>query len=112
MEIAAPPMNLLGSESVRDLSFSHSANQGGQGRQGARVQERRRRLFHFPADLTKINKYGTEAAKLTGEAPIALLFRHLSASRPVTIAQIEGRVRASGSECDRSRTRGGRSSRF
>jgi enoyl-CoA hydratase/carnithine racemase len=35
---------------------------------------------------------------LTGEASIALLFRHLSASRLVTIAQIEGRVRSAGSE--------------
>jgi enoyl-CoA hydratase/carnithine racemase len=36
--------------------------------------------------------------QLTGEASIALLFRHLSASRLVTIAQIEGRVRGAGSE--------------
>ena len=35
---------------------------------------------------------------LTPIASIALLFRHLSASRVVTIAQIEGRVRAAGSE--------------
>ena len=33
-----------------------------------------------------------------GEASIALLFRHLSASRLVTIAQIEGRVRGAGGE--------------
>ena len=39
-----------------------------------------------------------EAAKLTGEASIALLFRYLSASPLVTIAQIEGRVRAAGSD--------------
>src|SRR5262249_7245663 len=39
-----------------------------------------------------------EAAKLTGEASIAALFRHLSASHLVTIAQIEGRVRGAGSE--------------
>src|SRR5262249_47002021 len=32
------------------------------------------------------------------EASIGLLFRHLSASRLVTIAQIEGRVRGAGSE--------------
>src|SRR4029453_17469377 len=38
------------------------------------------------------------AAKLVGEASIGLLFRHVSASRLVTIAQIEGRVRAAGSE--------------
>jgi enoyl-CoA hydratase/carnithine racemase len=47
-------------------------------------------------DLTRIKEYRVEAAKLTGEASIALLFRHLSASRLVTIAQIEGRARAAG----------------
>ena len=35
---------------------------------------------------------------MTGEASLALLFRHLSASRLITIAQIEGRVRGAGSE--------------
>jgi enoyl-CoA hydratase/carnithine racemase len=54
--------------------------------------------FISHVDLTKVAEYRAEAAKLTGEASIALLFRHLSASRLVTIAQIEGRVRAGGSE--------------
>src|SRR5205807_7778816 len=54
--------------------------------------------FISHVDVPKIEEYRAEAAKLTGEASIALLFRHLSASRLVTIAQIEGRVRAAGSE--------------
>ena len=54
--------------------------------------------FISHVDLHRIAEYRPEAAKLTGEASIALLFRHLSASRVVTIAQIEGRVRAAGSE--------------
>ena len=54
--------------------------------------------FISHVDLTKIAEYRAEAAKLTGEASIALLFRYLSASRLVTIAQIEGRVRGAGSE--------------
>jgi enoyl-CoA hydratase/carnithine racemase len=49
-------------------------------------------------DVTRIKEYRQEAAKLTGEASIGLLFRYLSASRLVTIAQIEGRVRGAGSE--------------
>ena len=49
-------------------------------------------------DVTWIKEYREEAAKLVGEASIGLLFRYLSASRLVTIAQIEGRVRAAGSE--------------
>jgi enoyl-CoA hydratase/carnithine racemase len=48
--------------------------------------------------VTRIKEYREEAAKLTGEASIALLFRHLSASRLISIAQIEGRVRGAGSE--------------
>ena len=54
--------------------------------------------FISHVDLTRIAETAKEAAKLTGEASIALLFHHLSASRLVTIAQIEGRVRAAGSE--------------
>src|SRR5262249_28275967 len=54
--------------------------------------------FISHVDVTRIKEYRQEAAKLTGVASIALLFRHLSASRLVTIAQIEGRVRAAGSE--------------
>jgi enoyl-CoA hydratase/carnithine racemase len=54
--------------------------------------------FISHVDLHRIAEYRQEAAKLTGEASIALLFHHLSASRLVTIAQIEGRVRAAGSE--------------
>jgi enoyl-CoA hydratase/carnithine racemase len=42
--------------------------------------------------------YGGLAAKLTGEPSLATVFRYLSASRLVTIAQIEGRVRGVGSE--------------
>jgi hypothetical protein len=49
-------------------------------------------------DVTRVAEYRAEAAKLTGEASIAALFRYLSASRLVSIAQIEGRVRAAGSE--------------
>src|SRR5262249_13179360 len=47
---------------------------------------------------TKVAEYRAEAAKLTGEASIGLLFRHVSTSRLVSIAQIEGRVRGAGSE--------------
>jgi hypothetical protein len=42
-------------------------------------------------DVTRIREYRDEAARLTGEASIALLFRHLSASRMVSVAQIERR---------------------
>jgi enoyl-CoA hydratase/carnithine racemase len=54
--------------------------------------------FISHVDVTRIKEYREEAAKLTGEPSIALLFSHLSTSRLVTIAQIEGRVRGAGSE--------------
>ena len=55
-------------------------------------------ISFLTSTVTRIKEYRQEAAKLTGEASLALLFRHLSASRLITIAQIEGRVRAAGSE--------------
>jgi enoyl-CoA hydratase/carnithine racemase len=54
--------------------------------------------FNSHVDAKRIKEYREEAAKLAGEASIALLFRRLSTSRLVTIAQIEGRVRGAGSE--------------
>ena len=97
-EIAAPPMNLLGPELVRDLV---SLIQDAEADDAIRVlvfKSADPDYFISHVDLTRVSEYRAEAAKLTGEASIALLFRHLSASRLVTIAQIEGRVRAAGSE--------------
>jgi len=97
-EISAPPMNLLGPELVRDLV---SLIQRAEGDEDVRVlvfTSADPDFFISHVDLTRIAEYRAEAARLTGEASIALLFRHLSASRLVTIAQIEGRVRAAGSE--------------
>ena len=54
--------------------------------------------FISHVDVTRIGEYREQAAKLTGEASLGLLFRYLSKSRLVTIAQIEGRVRGAGSE--------------
>ena len=56
------------------------------------------KYFISHVDITRIGQYREAAAKLTGEASIGLLFRYLSASRLVTIAQIEGRVRGAGNE--------------
>ena len=97
-KIAAPPMNLLGPELVRDLV---SLIQRAEADDTLRVlvfTSTDPDYFISHVDLTQVTEYRAEAAKLTGEASIALLFRRLSASRLVTIAQIEGRVRAAGSE--------------
>jgi enoyl-CoA hydratase/carnithine racemase len=98
VDIAAPPMNLLGPALVRDLV---SLIQRAEADDAVRVvvfKSADPDYFISHVDVTRINEYRAEAAKLTGEPSIALLFRHLSASRLVTIAQIEGRVRAAGSE--------------
>src|SRR5215475_2891055 len=96
--IAAPPMNLLGPELVRDLV---SLIQQAEADEAIKVLVFRSAdpdYFIPHVDVTKIKEYRAEAAKLVGEASIGLLFRRLSASRLVTIAQIEGRVRGAGSE--------------
>jgi enoyl-CoA hydratase/carnithine racemase len=97
-DIAAPPMNLLGPELVRDLV---SLIQQAETDKAIRVlvfKSADPDYFISHVDVTRIQQNREEAAKLVGEASIGLLFRHLSASRLVTIAQIEGRVRAAGSE--------------
>ena len=91
-------MNLLGPELVRDLV---SLIQQAEADDAIRVlvfKSADPDYFISHVDVTRIKEYREEAAKLTGEASIALLFRHLSTSRLVTIAQIEGRVRGAGSE--------------
>ena len=97
-EIAAPPMNLLGPELVRDLVSLIQRAEADDAVQVLVFTSGDPDYFISHVDVTRIDEYRAEAAKLTGEASIALMFRHLSASRLVTIAQIEGRVRSGGSE--------------
>jgi enoyl-CoA hydratase/carnithine racemase len=96
--IAAPPMNLLGPELVRDLVSLIQRAEGDNAIKVLVFKSADPDYFIPHVDVTRISEYRQEAARLTGEASIGLLFRHLSASRLVTIAQIEGRVRAAGSE--------------
>jgi enoyl-CoA hydratase/carnithine racemase len=96
--IAAPPMNLLGPRLVRDLV---SLIQRAEADEAIRVvvfTSADPDYFISHVDVTRIAEYREEAAKLTGEPSIGLAFRYLSASRLVSIAQIEGRVRGAGSE--------------
>jgi enoyl-CoA hydratase/carnithine racemase len=97
-ELLAPPMNLLGPELVRDLVSLIQRTEADETAQVLVFKSGDPEYFISHVDVTRISEYRAEAAKLTGEASIALLFRYLSASRVVTIAQIEGRVRAGGSE--------------
>ena len=97
-EIAAPPMNLLGPELVHDLVSLIQDAEADTTLKVVVFTSADPDYFISHVDLTRIAEYRAEAAALTGEASIAALFHHLSASRLVTIAQIEGRVRGAGSE--------------
>jgi enoyl-CoA hydratase/carnithine racemase len=105
-DIAAPPMNLLGPALVRDLvSLIQQAEADGATRLLV-FRSADPAYFISHVDVTRIGEYREATAKLTGEASLGLLFRYLSASRLVTVAQIEGRARGAGSEfvlaCDMS----------
>jgi len=97
-EISAPPMNLLGPELVRDLVSLIRRAEADDGIRVLVFKSADSDYFISHVDVNRIKEYREEAAKLTGEASIGLLFRYLSASHLVTIAQIEGRVRGAGSE--------------
>ena len=97
-EILAPPMNLLGPKLVRDLV---SLIQGAEADETVQVlvfKSADPDYFIAHVDVIRISEYREAAAQLTGEPSLGLLFRYLSATRLVTIAQIEGRVRGAGSE--------------
>src|SRR5262249_47630151 len=97
-DIASPPMNLLGPALVRDLVSLIQRAEADNALKVFVFRSADPDYFIPHVDVNKIKEYREEAAKLVGEPSIGLLFRHLSASRLVTIAQIEGRVRAAGSE--------------
>jgi enoyl-CoA hydratase/carnithine racemase len=98
VEIAAPPMNLLGPELVRDLVSLIQQAEADAAIQVLVFKSADPHYFLSHVDVTRIKENREEAAKLSGEASIGFLLRHLSVSRLVTIAQIEGRVRGVGSE--------------
>jgi enoyl-CoA hydratase/carnithine racemase len=98
VDIAAPPMNLLGPDLVRDLVTLIQRAEANVGVKVVVFRSADPDYFISHVDLNRVPEYRSEAAKLTGEPSIAMLFRRLSASRLVTIAQVEGRARGAGSE--------------
>src|SRR5215467_11831413 len=98
VEINAPPMNLQGPELIRDFV---SLIQKAEADATVKVLVFRSAdpdYFISHVDVTRIKENREAAAKLDGVTSIGLMLRHLSASRLVSIAQIEGRVRGVGSE--------------
>ena len=97
-EISAPPMNLLGPALVRDLVAVIQQAEADDAVQVVVFSTADPDYFISHVDVTRIGEYRDAATALTGEPSLAILFRHLSTSRLITIAQIEGRVRGAGSE--------------
>jgi enoyl-CoA hydratase/carnithine racemase len=96
--IDAPPMNMLGPEMVRDLVSLITILDRGEPYRVVVFRSADPDYFISHVDVTKIVAYRQEAAALTGEASIALLFRRLAETKAVTIAEIAGRTRGAGSE--------------
>lgn len=92
-EIDSPPINMIGPALVTDLvSLIELLDQGDRYR--VAVFSSADPDFFIPhVDVTKIAEYREAAAKLTGEPSIGALFRRLSETKVITIAQIAGRVR-------------------
>lgn len=97
-QISAPPMNLEGPELVRDLVSLIQQAEADTGVQVLVFTSADPDYFIAHVDVTRIKENRAEAAKLNGDESIGQLLRYLSASRLVSIAQIEGRVRGVGSE--------------
>ena len=98
VEIAAPPMNLFGAEVIRDLVSLIQRAEADDSIKVLVFKSGDPDYFISHVDVTRIKENREAAAKLSGDASIGQMLRYLSASRLVTIAQIEGRVRGVGSE--------------
>jgi enoyl-CoA hydratase/carnithine racemase len=92
-EIAAPPLNLLGPEQIRDLVSLIQRAEADPAVQVIVFKSADPDYFISHVGVTRIKDNREAAAKLDGDASIGQLLRHLSKSRLVSIAQIEGRVR-------------------
>src|SRR5260370_10708015 len=96
--INAPPMNVEGPELIRDLVLLIKQAEADDTVQVLVFKGADPDYFISHVDVTRIKENREAAAKLDGDASIGQMLRHLSASRLVSIAQIEGRVRGVGSE--------------
>ncbi len=97
-EIDAPPMNLEGPELIRDLVSLIQQAEADETVKVLVFKSADPDFFISHVDVTRIKENREAAAKLDGDASIGQVLRHLSTSRLVSIAQIEGRVRGVGSE--------------
>jgi hypothetical protein len=73
VDLAAPPMNLLGPELVRDLVSLIQRAEGDNAIKVLVFKSADPDYFIAHVDVTRIKEYRAEAAKLTGEASIGLI---------------------------------------
>src|SRR5580704_14773165 len=93
VSISAPPMNLIGPELVRDLVSLIQQAEASDAAQVIVFKSANPDYFISHVDINRVAEYRNEAAKLAGEPSLGLLFRYMSCSRLITIAQVEGRAR-------------------
>lgn len=98
VEINSSPMNLVGPALVADLVQLIQTLDEGTTHRVVVFSSGDVEFFANHVDITKVAEYRQEAAVLTGEASLGLLFRRLSTTKAVTIAKIRGRTRGAGSE--------------
>ncbi len=98
VQIKNPPINLLGPVLVTDLVSLIERLEKGDRYRVVVFSSADPEYFIPHVDVTKVAEYRQAAARLTGEPSLALLFRRLSETKTITIAQIAGRVRGAGSE--------------
>src|ERR1041385_7561802 len=96
--IDAPPMNLQGPELIHDFVSLIRQAEADETAKVLVFKSADPDYFISHVDVTRIKENREAAAKLDGAPSIGLVLRHLSASRLVSIAQIEGRVRGVGRE--------------
>jgi enoyl-CoA hydratase/carnithine racemase len=98
VDMNAPPMNLMGAELVGDLATLIQRAEQDTSTKVIVFKSADPDFFISHVDVTRIKENRAAAAKLGGDPSIGLMLRHLSTSRLVSIAQIEGRVGGVGSE--------------
>ena len=98
--IAAPPMNLIGPELVRDLVGLLGALESDQETRVVVLESVDPDYFVPHVDLTEVAEYTAKAAKAGGpeDASLGMLWHKLSELPVVSIAKIRGRARGAGSE--------------
>ena len=90
VEMKAPPMNLMGPELVGDLALLIKQPELDTSIKVIVFKSGDPDYFISHVDVTRIKENREAAAKLGADASIGLMLRHLSTSRLISIAQIEG----------------------